>query len=424
VRNPRLFLVALALPGCLLSVSVGGCLSNNDQPPPGGEDAEVPEVDGASPPFDSTAPVDATLDTGADSTSNPIDSTVPTPDAAEIEAGADAASDAAEIEAGTDAAIIDSGPDVTAVDAGIDAAPPVDAGPPDAIATLATSQDEPWTIAVDSQNAYWANLGNGTVMQLSLGDGGLTVLATTGSFEANGIAVSADAVYWTDFNAGAVESIPIGGGTATTIAQLENEPQLMAIDSNNVYWAVDNGGQLDAGYVMAAPLDGGTPFTVTAGGNPDGVAVWGNTVAYTNDTYPGGSITSVTVDGGNALSVLTGLTYPTAIVEQAGYYYFLAQDDGGVSSPRSVWAVSVTGTSGQLLYQSTAAARIAVDANHVYWTDGTLGEIFEANLLPGDGAAPIVVASGQSGPTGIAVGGGYVYWTNNGDGTVRRAPIQ
>ena len=260
-------------------------------------------------------------------------------------------------------------------------------------------------------------------MELPLDGGPAVVLASTGSLQANGLAVSGTSVYWTDFRSGAIESIPIGGGTATTITTGENQPQLMAIDSNNVYWAVESG-LLDSGSIMAVPLDGGPAFTVTGGGIPVGVVAWGaGTIGYTNDTWPGGSIQSISLDGGNALTVATDVTYPTSIVEQGGSYFFLAQGDGG-NSPRSVWTVSVTGGTAQLLYPATGAAHMAVDATHVFWTDNSVGAVYEAPLFPTDGAAPIVIASGLSGPDGIALGGGFVYWTNDGDGTVMRAPIQ
>ncbi len=38
------------------------------------------------------------------------------------------------------------------------------------------------------------------------------------------------------------------------------------------------------------------------------------------------------------------------------------------------------------------------------------------------GGDPVVIAAEQQRPQGIALGGGFVYWTNTFGGTVLRAP--
>jgi hypothetical protein len=412
-------------------LAAGGCLSSSNAP--SGEDAQAPTEDATPPSYDAAPSVDAApppVDAGQDA----FDSTVITPPQdsgtdATVEASTDAPADVAidtGVDAGFDATLPDAGIDA-GEDAGLDAGPDVtpipDAGI-DVIETLATAQAGPWEMTVDSNNLYWTNLNDGKVQQLALDGGALTTLLTTGSFEASGIVVTSSTVYWTNFgttNNGSVQSMPIGGGDASTLASHENSPYEIALDTNNVYWAV-GGGLLDSGTIMAAPLDGGPAYTVYGYGNPFGIVRFGDTIAFTNDTWPGGSIESVLVDGGGFTHVLPNLAYPRAIVQAGGNYYFSQDDDGG-SSSTSLWTVSVGGGAPQLLYKGSLVARVAVDATNLYWTENGTGEVLEAPLAA-DGAAPIVLATGQGAPIGIAVGGGYVYWANNGDGTVRRAPIQ
>jgi sugar lactone lactonase YvrE len=434
----------------LLAAAVPGCISDDSSPATPGVDASLPPLDGALPGLDAggthdsslpgidgtipdaTTPdatipdattSDTTVEDAADATAN--DATVP--DTSVDDAGTDAADATVAPDAPVDTGAPDVGtdaedaalPDAALPDAGADANGPADASV-DVIETLAQNQKSPFDVTVDSNNVYWTNTTDGTVMQYALDGGALTTLATTGNFQANGIAVSATTVYWTDFNSGNVQSIPIGGGDASTIATGEQEPQLMTIDSNNVYWAVQ-ASQLDAGGLMAAPLDGGPPVRL-APGNPVGVVVSGDTVAFTNDTAPG-SIVSVLTDGGSPFTVFVGSTFPNSITRAGSTYYFGAQEDGG-ASPRSVWTVSVSGPPAQILWHGQTVGRIVNDGTHLFWVDNGTGQVLESSLAPADGEAPIVIAQGQGGPIGLAVAGGYVYWANYNEGTIRRAPVR
>jgi hypothetical protein len=65
---------------------------------------------------------------------------------------------------------------------------------------------------------------------------------------------------------------------------------------------------------------------------------------------------------------------------------------------------------------------MVADAVNLYWVSEPMGTVSKLDLKKA-GGNPIAIASGQRSPTAIALGGGNVYWTNRGDGTVMQAPI-
>lgn len=63
------------------------------------------------------------------------------------------------------------------------------------LVTLASGQEGPWDIVVDSANVYWVNEAGGTVMKRPTSAGAETLIAS-GQVFPTAIAVSAESVYW------------------------------------------------------------------------------------------------------------------------------------------------------------------------------------------------------------------------------------
>jgi hypothetical protein len=138
---------------------------------------------------------------------------------------------------------------------------PLAGGPP---TTLATGQAAPVSVVVDAKNVYWTLWGwttdggtSGAVMTAPIGGGAVSTLVSGGT--GYGIAVDASNVYWTDFRAGNVMQMPLGGGAITTLASGQDGPLGFGVDADNVYFSNAMGQN-----VIKAPKGGGMLLTIAS----------------------------------------------------------------------------------------------------------------------------------------------------------------
>jgi hypothetical protein len=245
-----------------------------------------------------------------------------------------------------------------------------------AVVVLASSQDNPRSLAVDANNVYWANepptYGSGSVMKRALSGGNPTPLATDEPSPAF-IAVDANKVYWSNFppQPPTFMSVPIAGGTKTpfpTGDELSNSVQF-SLDGSSVYWA----GWSDKGGVWSTSLDGNGSIKplVTVDGYASLATVFGSNVYYLGGgpsvTY---AVRKVPTTGGAATDVVA-LNGGSLNVDASGIYVSGATPPGGAKN--SIVRVSFDGaTVTTLAVAASAIYTFAFGDTEVFWVDSDL----------------------------------------------------
>jgi hypothetical protein len=257
-----------------------------------------------------------------------------------------------------------------------------------------------WGITADGTNVYWTDKDGGTVNQRAAAGGAITVLAKS---EPNprGIAVDAVNVYWVNFgNPGSLRRAPIGGGTVESVQPSVSWAEHIAMIGSSVYWADEGSG--------TAPVDqtaksGGTITALAPSERfPFDVAGDAADLYWTNFTKTG-SVRAALGSGGAARDVVTALDTPSALALY-GSDVFVAVNGAGtiVRAPKTGGAGTILAANQPKPYD------IAVDASGVYWTNQGDESV---RMLATGSTTPVTLATNTSNVRFIATDATAVYWT-------------
>jgi hypothetical protein len=301
-----------------------------------------------------------------------------------------------------------------------DAGEATDAACTTALCTLASGQNQPAAIAVDSSHVYWTTFAGDTVMSVPLA-GGIPKTLASNQFGADGIAVDSTTVYWTDANTGGtVMKVPKAGGTPTTLASNQNIPEGIAVDSTTVYWTV-GGATATSGLVMSVPLGGGTPKTLASGqSGPQSIAVNATSLYWTNADNPVALIRAQ-LDGTTPTTLVSESTPGSVafgdLALDSTSVYFANLDGASIVSIPLAGGAQTTIASGQIY----PAGPVAVDSTSVYWvvshnTTTLNGYLVSAPKTGGGTSTTIYTQQGSEANFGsIAVDSTSIYFSSDSD---------
>jgi hypothetical protein len=241
---------------------------------------------------------------------------------------------------------------------------------------LASSQDNPRSLAVDATNVYWGNAsltyGSGSVMKRALSGGDPIPLATGEPWPVF-VAADANKVYWSNYppQPPIFMSVPIAGGPKTQFPmgdELTNAVQF-SFDGSNLYWA----GWYGKGGVWSTPLDGGGPIKPLTTLDPyasNAVVFGSNVYFFAGSPSVPPTIKKVPTTGGTAVDVVA-LSGSYLNVDAGGIYVGGATTVEGVAN--SIVRVSFDGaTVTTLAVGASAPYAFALGDTEVFWVDKDL----------------------------------------------------
>jgi hypothetical protein len=286
-----------------------------------------------------------------------------------------------------------TGPDAP-LEAGAEAATPPDAasscdGGLCTPATLIEGEAVPRHLAARGGFVFWA-LESGAVRACQVNDCKASVRTIAGAYPKagipGGIAIDTGHVYWTVPLNSVVFRAPLGATNATPepYPAFDNGyyPIDTVVDNSQVFWTTESPDE-----VRSCPTSGGCTKDAS--------------VQVATSIHP----------FTRALAMNnTDLFWVTGDADDDAGIIFTAPKTGGVAVP--------------LRYSTPGPRGIAVHGNAAFVTSWLAGEVSKGVVFRIIGAsASTVLVSDQPEPTAIVVDSANVYWTNLGDGSIRRCAI-
>ena len=221
--------------------------------------------------------------------------------------------------------------------------------------------------------------------------------------------------------AASARPVPTACARSKTVATGQQEVYAVATDASNVYFSA--GGTINAIRFIDKGLIGmPAPLISMGAARPREIVINGNDMVYAfrgiNNSGRVGH--SNPPDAMMTSTIHNALAGPWGVTADATFMYWADVIDNGIyrepipetpGNPQQI-ASNVAGSAPQDL---------EVSSSHVYWTNYGNGEIRRVVLA--GGMASEVVANGQSSPFGLALDTTHIYWSTEQGGEIKRQPI-
>jgi sugar lactone lactonase YvrE len=182
--------------------------------------------------------------------------------------------------------------------------------------------------------------------------------------------------------------------------------QCITTDSTNVYFMASAINGATGSGILYVPIGGGTVQILpnSAGSRGAGLVEYGNFIYWAD--YMAGTIMETPTAGqpGTTRTVVSGLTQPLRVAVDANHVYWTSSGGAGAAN-------KATGVISWVSMQPGSRPwGLTIDTTNLYYADVMLGEIVQATL--GNGTQT-VFAMNQTGARGLVGDANNVYWTTS-----------